>query len=136
MEKDSPFGFDQGGNPTFTMPRAPVAPLAQQSAPAASFIVAPQLDTVSPLIAAERENDPERFARIAAAARHTEPRVRELIGLVREARGVLHAEGVHDVDDPLERIEFGLGGLLPPANIRISAKLANLISQSGRKRAG
>lgn len=108
-------------------------PLRRAPEPApGEYIIPPQLETESPLVTAGNSGDAELYAILAAAAKNSEPRVRELIALVKEARAVLHADGVHDADSPLARLEFGLGGLLPPIGVTIKLRAADVKSLTGR----
>jgi hypothetical protein len=89
----------------------------------------PHLDTANPFVVASEE----QYALLAAAAKLNEPRVRELIALAADAEKAIVAG--EPALAKIEALRFGLGALLPPANIRISTRLAALISQSGKKRA-
>lgn len=106
--------------------------------------VPPILATQNELAACEPHG--ERYQLLASAAQINQPRVRELIALAKGALGKLPPSHLgadcaptgEDIDrarELLAALEFGLGALLPPANIHIKARLAELISQSGRKAA-
>jgi hypothetical protein len=131
MEKDSPFGYDQGGNPTYNPPRVQDFPVVTRGPAAHTLIAAPSLDSENPFVRASREpEDALRAAKVAVldqAAVLNERRVRELIALARSAQ----KEPAY-AQDLLERIAFGLGALLPRVNIRIRVPLEGARSLSGK----
>ena len=111
-------------------------------------VYVPRLDTPNPFVAASRDEDKVRggnaYALLASAARLNEPRVRELIALAKSAQGAVWSaggtpsapttiEGIDRARELLEALEFGLGALLPPVNIRIKLPpLAGARSLSGK----
>jgi hypothetical protein len=96
----------------------------------------PRLATGNPFVEAECDPDTvagplTTYGLLVAAAGRNEARVRELIGLVLRARQSLERDEPALAAHQLEAIEFGLGALLPPVNIRISTRLIDAISKSG-----
>ena len=97
----------------------------------------PRLDTANPFVQASRDEDEVRggnaYALLAAAAQLNQPRVRELIARARSAQAGLEAGETVFVMQALQALEFGLGALLPPVNVRIKLpQLAGARSLSGR----
>lgn len=154
MEKDSAFGFDQGGNPTYSEPRANLAPPGFEPArtPWGGWAtpdggkdrpgtligldyIPPNFESESPLVVAGNNGDADGYAILAAAAAKNEPRVREVLGMLARAHDatlagtpVLAAQEIRDA-------AFALGALLPPVGVVIRVRTADAKSLSGRKAA-